>query len=87
MTLPPLLLLHCTEAAGNQIPPALGWEAAGGAWPGPSGGRPVLQAPARHGSSRGVPSQPERGAGCVSAPVRIWANGPNLGKPESTIFY
>ena len=23
MTLPPLLLLHCTEAAGNQIPPAL----------------------------------------------------------------
>ena len=41
MTLPPLLLLHCTEAAGNQIPPALGWEAAGGAWPGPSGGRRV----------------------------------------------
>ena len=27
----------------------------------------------RHGSSRGVPSQPERGAGCVSAHVRIWA--------------
>ena len=41
MTLPPLLLLHCTEAAGNQIPPALGWEAAGGAWPGLSGGRRV----------------------------------------------
>ena len=27
----------------------------------------------RHGSSSGVPSQPERGAGCVSAHVRIWA--------------
>ena len=27
----------------------------------------------RHGSSRGVPSQPERGAGCVSAHVRICA--------------
>ena len=39
----------------------------------PASGPPVSQEPARHGSSRGVPSQPERGAGCVSAHVRIWA--------------
>ena len=45
----------------------------------PASGPPVIQASARHGSSRGVPSQPERGAGCVSAHVRIWA-GP-VGQP------
>ena len=39
----------------------------------PASGPPVSQEPARHGSSRGVPSQPERGAGCASAHVRIWA--------------
>ena len=39
----------------------------------PASGPPVIQASARHGSSRGVPSQPERGAGCLSGHVRIWA--------------
>ena len=39
--------------------------------PEPASGPSVTQAPASHGSSRGVPSQPERGAGCPSGPVRI----------------
>ncbi len=41
MTLPPLLPMQGTVAAGNQIPSALGWKAAGGGWPAPSSGRRV----------------------------------------------
>ncbi len=49
--------------------------AAGKARAGHRAGFPASQASARHGSSKGVPSRPERGAGCLSGHARICAGG------------